>query len=108
MERAIAKIYAINYAIREQKDKIQADNRQLETMKKEIDLGLSSDGRMHNLKMAYQGGLLVVKSYQSEIEQLIINQNNLALELRGLRHLPNFPMQMAKQAYLHDGSDLII
>lgn len=108
MERAIAKIYAINYAIREQKNKIQSDNRQLETMKKEIDLGLSADSRMHNLKMAYQGGLAVVKSYQSEIEQLIINQNNLALELRSLQYLPNFPMERAKQAYLHDGTDLII
>lgn len=108
MERAIAKIYAINYAIRDQKDKIQSDNRQLQIMKKEIDLGLSSDERMHNLKMAYQGGLIVVKHYQSEIEQLIINQNNIALEIRSLQHLPNFPAQMAKQAHLHDGSDLII
>jgi hypothetical protein len=108
MERRISKIYTINYAIRDLKDKIRADNKQLETMKKEIDLGVSTDDRMHNLKLAYQGGLMVVKSYQSEIEKLIEVQNNVALELRSLQNLPNFPMQMAKRAYLNDGSDLII
>lgn len=108
MERRISKLYTINYAIRNQKDKIQADNKQLKIMKNEIDLGLSSSDRLHNLKVAYQSGVDAIRSYQSEITQLIATQKNIALELRSLQHLPNFPMQMAKQAYLHDGSDLII
>jgi hypothetical protein len=107
MERRIFKIYTINYAIRDQKDKIQSDSRQLEIMKKEIELAVSTDERLHNLKLAYQAGLMVISSYKKEIEQLIENQNNIALELRSLQHLPNFPLQMAQQAYLHDGTDLI-
>jgi hypothetical protein len=107
IERRISRVFTINYAIRNQKDKIQSDNKQLETMKKEIDLGASGDDRIKRLQLAYDMGVDAVKSYHAEIDKLIATQHNIALELRGLQHLPHFNMQMAKQAYLYDGTNLI-
>jgi len=107
IERRISRIYTINYAIRNQKDNIQYDNKRLEKMKKEIDLGLPSDDRIKRLQLAYDLGIDAVKSYQSEIEKLIATQYNIASELRDLQNEPNFPLEMAKRAYLYDGTNLI-
>jgi ABC-type phosphate transport system auxiliary subunit len=107
LERRISKVAVINYAIRNQKDKIQSDNKQLETMKKEIDLGVSSDDRIKRLQLAYDLGANAVKSYEAEIERLIAQQYKIALELRDLQHLPNFPIKLARQVALHDGTNLI-